>query len=777
MTKTDFQKARPVWLKGLSQTKNISVGLRAVFRARKGVHILRIAGATIYRIWLNGNFIGHGPARCGHGFYRVDEWHLPVEPGENLVAVEAAGYNVNGYYILDQPSFVQAEVACGDQVLAATGSKKFSAFRLRERVQKVQRYSFQRPFVEVYRLGTRFDAWRTELKYRKKPQAIEVLEKKKCVPRGVPYPRFETRQPVRRVSAGTVSPFSPRTFADNRAWSQISPVFKGFQPEKLDGFLSREVESLKSRVRSRKAVPYSPDTPVLLKKMAFQVLDLGTNLSGFIGLTVTCKEPMTLYVTFDELIQKNMDIDFLRLNCLSAIKYELNPGIHTLESIEPYTLRYLKLTAVKGSCEVRNVFLREYACSDTERAAFRSDDPELDSLFEAARQTFRQNAVDIFMDCPSRERAGWLCDSFFTARAERDLSGGNPIERNFLENFLLPRRFKNLPKGMLPMCYPAEHTTGRFIPNWAMWFVVELEEYLQRTGDRELVEGLRKKVYELIDYFNGFLNSDGLLEKLESWVFLEWSRANQFTQDVNYPSNMLYAGMLDAAGRMYSDPSITRQAGAIRRKIQKQSFDGEYFVDNAVRDEKGRLKTTANRSETCQYYAFFFDVATPKTHPGLWKKLLTEFGPDRNPKKEHPDIHASNAFIGFVLRLDVLSRYGEAALVLDQLKKDYVPMAEKVGTLWEYDDTEASCNHGFAGSVAHILFRDVLGVRIDSVRKHVEFRIPSLPLQWCSGRIPVGNDSIQASWRRQGKKISHTLAVPAGYTTEVTVCRDGKKQK
>ncbi len=65
MTKTDFQKARPVWLKGLSQTKNISVGLRAVFRTRKGVHVLRIAGATIYRIWLNGNFIGHGPARPG----------------------------------------------------------------------------------------------------------------------------------------------------------------------------------------------------------------------------------------------------------------------------------------------------------------------------------------------------------------------------------------------------------------------------------------------------------------------------------------------------------------------------------------------------------------------------------------------------------------------------------------------------------------------------------------------------------------------------------------
>ncbi len=775
MTVPVFQKARPVWLKGLSRTMNISAGFRSVFRARKGRHILRITGATLYRIWLNGKFIGHGPARCGHGFYRVDEWCLPVEPGKNLIAIEVAGYNVNGYYILDQPSFVQAEVVCGDQVLAATGSKKITALRLKERVQKVQRYSFQRPFVEVYRMNARSDAWRTELKCRKKPQAIEVLEKKRLVSRGVPYPQFETRQPVERVSTGTVSLVSPRTFADNRAWSQISPVFKGFQMDKLDLILSREMESLKSRVRSRKSIPYSPQEPLILKKGTFQVLDLGTNLTGFIGLTVSCKKPVTLYLGFDELLQKNGDIDFLRLDCLSAIKYELKPGTNNLESIEPYTLRYLKLIAARGSCKVSHVFLREYACSDTERASFVSNDPQLDTLFEAARQTFRQNAVDILMDCPSRERAGWLCDSFFTARAERELSGGSPIERNFLENYLLPGTFPNLPKGMLPMCYPAEHTTGRFIPNWAMWFVVELEEYLQRTGNRELVTDLQKKVYDLIEYFKGFLNSDGLLEKLDSWVFLEWSQANHFTQDVNYPSNMLYAGMLDAAGRIYSDSKLLRQAAAIRRKIQKQSFDGEFFVDNAVRDEKGTLKPTANRSETCQYYAFFFDVASPKTHPALWKKLITEFGPDRNPKKEHPDIHSSNAFIGFILRLDVLSRYGEAALVLDQLKKDYVPMAEKVGTLWEHDDTTASCNHGFAGSVAHILFRDVLGVRVDSVRKNVEFRIPSLALTWCSGRIPVGDDSIQASWRRQGKKISHTLAVPAGYTTEVTVCKGARK--
>ena len=52
------------------------------------------------------------------------------------------------------------------------------------------------------------------------------------------------------------------------------------------------------------------------------------------------------------------------------------------------------------------------------------------------------------------------------------------MEQNFFENFLLPDRFEHLPPGMLPMCYPADHNDGVFIPNWSLWFVVQLEEYL-----------------------------------------------------------------------------------------------------------------------------------------------------------------------------------------------------------------------------------------------------------------------------------------------------------
>jgi alpha-L-rhamnosidase len=94
-------------------------------------------------------------------------------------------------------------------------------------------------------------------------------------------------------------------------------------------------------------------------------------------------------------------------------------------------------------------------------------------------------------------------------------------------------------------------------------------------------------------------------------------------------------------------------------------------------------------------------------------------------------------------------------------------MALKTGTLWENKDTRASCNHGFASHVAHILFRDILGVRLDPVSRTVVFRVPALPLQWCEGRIPVGGEWIQAKWYREGDTVFCRLQVPAGFRTEI----------
>ena len=121
-------------------------------------------------------------------------------------------------------------------------------------------------------------------------------------------------------------------------------------------------------------------------------------------------------------------------------------------------------------------------------------DETLNAVYRGGVRTFAHNALDIFMDCPSRERAGWLCDSYFTAQTEYALFGETRVEDAFLQNYRLYQNRGEYPKGALPMRYPSEHHTDRFIPQWTMWYILEVEQCVNQRGHREEAELFRPSI-------------------------------------------------------------------------------------------------------------------------------------------------------------------------------------------------------------------------------------------------------------------------------------------
>ena len=314
----------------------------------------------------------------------------------------------------------------------------------------------------------------------------------------------------------------------------------------------------------------------------------------------------------------------------------------------------------------------------------------------------------MFTDCPGRERAGWLCDSYFTGIAERLFTGKNDIEKRFLENFIIADA-PEMPKGMLPMCFPSEHAQDWYIPNWAMWFIIELYEYFLRTGDKELVSRAKDKVFNLLGFFEKYLNEYGLLENLESWVFVEWSICNnkEYVKGVNYPSNMLYALMLETVDKLYGCGECKAKSDNIRKQIVKLSYDGKFFADNSVRVDGELRRCDDHLSETCQYYALFTGILPDKEFSD---RMRDEFGPLRN-EGDYPEIGRSNMFIGNYLRFFWLCETGEYDRVINESLKYFAAMAEKTGTLWEHDRPSASCNHGFTSVAAVLLLKCALGYK------------------------------------------------------------------
>ena len=729
-----FQVAQPVWPEGMANESNVQVRFSAELKEARGA-VLRVTGADAYRIELDGKFVGYGPARGPKGWFRIDEWPLK---GSGKVEIVAQGNNCCNYYFAENRPFLQAEVVCDGKVVAATAAKGggFVA-ELTERVRKVPRYSFQRAYAEAYRVGAKGAL-----------VPLEVCPPVKYLERIAPYPSFAVNDRIRVLSTADVG-FGVRRHHDAKFDEMVGEV----EVNNWD-------DLLRLRFANRDETARLESVPYRVKDGKSLRLDAGLNDCGFYGMTVEVKKPGRLILDFDEVLTDG-EVNSSRMCCCNAVEWLFeNPGRYEVETFEPYVWRYANLSAFGGEFDVADLHVRGYKSGQVGRAKFSCSDPALEKIFAAAVETYAQNAVDVFTDCPSRERAGWLCDSFFIGRVNKLLCGETEMERLFLQNYVLPEKFDYLPDAALPMCYPSAHPNGNFIPNWVMWLIFEAEEYLARSGDRATVDALRPKFEAYVKYLSTFRNSDGLLEKLPKWVFVEWSRANRLVQDVNYPSNMAWAEVLDVMDRLYGKPELAAEAKRIRETVRKQSWTGKWFCDNAVRQADGTLKLSGECTETCQYYAFFFGTATPETHPDLWKTMVDDFGPkrfdpnDRTKLLKHPEIWPSNAFIGNYLRLELLSRAGLVKNILDETKEFFLYMADRTGTLWEYDRTTASCCHGFASHAAVYLVRDVLGVKsIDVANRKAVAEPPSgLDLDWCEGTIPVSAaESVTVKWSRGGK--------------------------
>ena len=154
---------------------------------------------------------------------------------------------------------------------------------LQDRVQKVQRYSFQRPFIEVYRLTPSFDRWRVSAELRDMVE-LTVVSPKRLLPRRVPYPHFEVRHPVRQVAQGRIERGEPAAPVwKDRSLVKIGPELKGYPEQELEIVPSLELQEYTSTQTAVLDRPYRANEKIALGAGEYQILDMGVNLTGMPG--------------------------------------------------------------------------------------------------------------------------------------------------------------------------------------------------------------------------------------------------------------------------------------------------------------------------------------------------------------------------------------------------------------------------------------------------------------------------------------------------------------
>lgn len=694
-----------VWLKGLSNEKNTMACFCLNVTSPKERVFLKISAAGSFRLTVNGNFIGYGPRRVGMKKSAINEYDISryITCQDVFIVAEVVYHGTDSFYIVDEPPFFWCEVYDGDKKIA--DASNFSAYLNKAKIQKVIRYSCQRNFLESYI----YEKNPQENYYGKANQwlsyPIERVEGNQLVQADLPYPTFKEEK-FSLIEEGGVEEREDKTPFNCGKSSALDHLTVMFPQDELESDAVAELSKYYLDVQSDST-------------NRFFSYQLKSNKTGFIKAKIRVDKDCELYYVFDEICNDEkalhhsvpqeeaqqifieayrngtLPIHFARMSTRNIVKYVLKAGDYDLCTYEPYTMKYLRLIAVGARVEVVDLSLILYENEDVYRYSYKSNDVKREIIFNAAKSTLAQNSVDILTDCPSRERGGWLCDSYFSGRAEKILTGENRIERNFLNCYLNAEVRPDLPNAVPPMLYPDDHYSGKFIPNWAMFLYLELEDYALRSGDKEMVVAFYDKAMALYEYFCKFENEYGLLENLESWVFVEWSKSNDYTTGVNFPTNMLYQAYLMALYRMYGGEEFKGKAERIKEQINRLSFNGLFYEDHAVRENE-KLLLKGHITETCQYYAFYFGIATRESRPTLYQTLFYDFLDKDTRNGKYSFVAPSNMFIGDVLRLDYLHKNGENKKAVEECIDLFGRMAEKTGTLWEFEGAVASCCHAFA---------------------------------------------------------------------------------
>lgn len=705
-----------IWCEIPKERLNETLSFRFMAKKDYGKIEMAISATSTFRIFLNGEFILGGPSRTGRGYSVVHRQEIFLRAGDVLCA-DVCNYRINAFFPVKEEGFFACELRTQTGKLVAT-SEDFSAYRLIDRIEKTERLSFQRSFTEGYDMTVCRS--RHYLGEEVFPLLPTIKVKGNILTERKRRPSHWERKSARQVlERGTITYSDEETPLKKFVFDRIDDTVQGYKKEELQLRINERL----LQMRYKKG-EFSLEG---LRENEYLLYEFDRNLTGYIQTKIRVEEDSELFLSFDELLWKEAYDDpafedlkqggtlpmlFNRMHICQAVYFRLKKGEYSLTTSELYTLKYLKISLTKGRIRVlENPQMILCQNEDAYRMSFSVADEKLQTVFDAGVHTLAQNTQDIPTDCPGRERAGWLCDSFFISRAEKFFCGDNFCEENFFSCFLTEEKYPFIPEGMFPMCYPADHNDGTFIPNWSMWLVLEVRDHAKRTGSTAYLQAFKEKFYKMLRYFEKYENQDGLLENLDGWVFVEWSKCNDFIQGINYPTNMLYWATLRAMGEAYADENLLSSADRLREKILQYSFDGMLFREHSATRAGGRVDFT-DFTETCQYYAFFLGLATEREFLPTYRLAFEKTTPTGEELRLKDGVlHKANTFIGNFLRFSYFAETERYNKLLEEITDYFYPMALRTGTLWESKFSTGSCNHGFTAVVAEWIVKAVTGFR------------------------------------------------------------------
>ena len=423
----------------------------------------------------------------------------------------------------------------------------------------------------------------------------------------------------------------------------------------------------------------------------YLLIDLGRETAGYLDLDFVSPSDQELLIAFGEHIENGGKVS----RCIGvrdfSVKFTAKKGENKwFCPLRRIGARYLEVYSSEPiTPSYFGIYEVNYPVNEIKR---KFENSLMQKIYDVSVRTLRLCMHEHYEDTPWREQGLYCMDSRNQMLFGYHAFGEYEYPRS---NLLLMNEGMN-EHGLLSICFPAGRVSP--IPSFSLAYILELSEYVEYTGDREIIELTKKTIDTLVDTFTKQIGSNGLISTFPApmWNFYEWSegsdRANEICREVdsNYESsdskqcdydlilNAMYVYVLEKYDRISGRP--LHDTESIKKAIRDNLFDSG----------RGVYKLSVGDGRVTQLGQAFAILA------GLGDTTLLE----KMLKCENmvPATLSMKAFV-----YDAAIKHGRENFVLDDIMRVYTAMLDAGATsFWETEkgwrdfDNAGSLCHGWS---------------------------------------------------------------------------------
>ena len=775
--------------------KNLFTYFRKTFDNPGGVKkaIAQISADSRYQLYVNGQFLGRGPARFDPTLPYYDELDISsvLRPGKNVIAVLVHYYGEKtGWYLGGVRPGLLFECSIEGSGAGSTLVKTDTTWKcLRAPMwdPHAPRVSGALGFTELYDAGKEVEGWNLPEYDDSSWQQPHIISRKSgdTPPAGDPFPWDSLVPPdIPMLMEKEVAPFQVTFVGEVQNLAPgTAPTLAHQMSQETPGPLKNctveNAESLAAEAGGEAVIRTSP-LAGSDSSSAVIVLDFGREVTGRQRLELEGVAGGIVDMGVCESLAEGRVTP--TRNGLHFNRLIMRDGLQRWEAFEWDGFRYLQLTI--RNCP-RPVKIRKVAVNFTSypvgnRGSFESSDSMLNKIWETSRYTVQLCMHDAYEDCPNREQRQWVGDAYVETKVTYVAFGDTKLPAKYLRQIAQSQR----PDGIVQMFWPGDDQGVLLqlfnIKEFVLHWISTIWEYYRFTGDEEMVRELFPNIEKALGWFEKRVDAQGLLANITPWVFGDWAPLDR--RDRNTLLNALFYNVLREATQMATlagDEPVRRRydklAGRVKAGINECLWDarrGVYVDSDADGVPSGRISQQAN--SLCLLY----DIASPEKRSGIVSYI---FDPQRikipemfRPAQAGFDnqkhvVQAQPFFMHWVN--SALAHVGEYGRMVQLIRDLFGKMIDAgATTIWEtWRRTDSEC-HGWSGTVAYDLPTYILGVRGETPGfGRLVIEPHPAQLEWARGVFPSVKGDIPVSWRSGAGEFQIEGSVPEASTASVLI--------